>query len=31
LEVPVGTVRSRIARAREALRAALQVWEGAAR
>jgi RNA polymerase sigma-70 factor (ECF subfamily) len=31
LQVPVGTVRSRIARGREALRAALQVWEGAAR
>ncbi len=31
LAVPVGTVRSRIARGREALRAGLRVWEGAAR
>jgi RNA polymerase sigma-70 factor, ECF subfamily len=30
LGVPVGTVRSRIARGREALRARLQDWEGAA-
>ena len=30
LGVPVGTVRSRIARGREALRAALRDWEGAA-
>lgn len=30
LGVPVGTVRSRIARGRDALRAALREWEGAA-